>query len=180
METYTEIREPVDNPQFGRQKQQALRELATAPIDEPIAGLIEDFNKLPYCYTLQCCYGHFVYPGQDNPHKIEPLPLKANIAEVEYRIAYIAFCIDNIGHGRRFLESLQEIVMVDPGNIQLGCADWFWDRQVNSYALQVEPDRFKKQDTAIIGYQEALRVEAIRNEFYSRLGILIDRLMKEL
>jgi len=30
-------------------------------IDGPIIGLINGFNKLPYCFTLQSCYEHFVY-----------------------------------------------------------------------------------------------------------------------
>jgi hypothetical protein len=179
METFTEIRELVENPLFPEQKQQAQRELAVVPIDQPIVGLIDDINKLSYCFTLQCCHGHFVYPGQDNPHKIAPLPRDAEITEVEYRIAYIAFCLDNCDRGRRFFDDLHEIVAIDPANIQLGSPTWFWNRQINSYALQVEPDRFKYRDTANIGYQEALKVESVRDEFYSKLSILIKKLLAE-
>ena len=39
----------------------------------------------------------------------------------------------------------------------------------DSCALQVEPDRFRLQDTAIVGYKEALHIEKIRNEFFIRL-----------
>ena len=62
---------------------------------------------------------------------------------------------------------------MDPENIQFGSAEWFWKRQVNSYALQVEPDRFKRQDTAILDYEEALNIEKIRNEFFFQLQALI-------
>jgi hypothetical protein len=55
------------------------------------------------------------------------------------------------------------------------CAEWFWKRQVNSYALQVEPDRFKFEDKAILDYKEALRIEKIRNEFFVRLKELLQK-----
>jgi hypothetical protein len=89
--------------------------------------------------------------------------------KVEYRIAYICFCIENSSAGRGFLKILKGITDVDPDNIQLCCADWFWERQVNTYALQVEPDRFKDRDTALLDYEEALRIEKVRNEFFARL-----------
>lgn len=37
---------------------------------------------------------------------------------MEYRIAYIAFCIENNLLGRELLESLKEITVIDPENIQ--------------------------------------------------------------
>jgi len=138
-------------------------------IDGPIVGLINDLNLLPHCFTLQCCYGHFVFDGQRDTDNFEPLPLTDPGCSVEYRIAYICFCIENSDAGREFLESLKTITEIDPDNIQLCCAEWFWERQVNTYALQVEPDRFKRQDTAELEYPEALCVEKIRNEFFSGL-----------
>jgi len=71
--------------------------------------------------------------------------------------------------GRGFLKILNGITDIDPENIQFCCAEWFWERQVNTYALQVEPDRFKHQDSAELEYMEALRIEKIRNEFYLKL-----------
>jgi hypothetical protein len=41
---------------------------------------------------------------------------------------------------------------------------------VNSYALQVEPERFKDQDQALLDPAEALRIEALRNRFFERLA----------
>lgn len=124
-------------------------------IDTPIVELINGFNKLSYCFTLQSCYGHFVYNGQKDTHNLDPLPAKEIITPVEYRIAYIAFCIENSVSGRGLIEALKEVVAIDPENIQFCCAEWFWEKQINSYALQVEPDRFKDKDTAIIDFKEA-------------------------
>jgi len=56
------------------------------------------------------------------------LPVKDTIAKVEYRIVYIAFCIENSFLGRELFESLKEITAIDPENIQFCCAEWFWKR----------------------------------------------------
>ena len=173
METFTEVKELVENPRFQAQKQKVLCDLTDDMIDMPIIDLINGFNKLPYCFTLQSCYGHFVYNGQKDTHNLEPLPLKGAIAKVEYRIAYIAFCIENSLLGRELFESLKEITAIDPENVQFCCAEWFWKRQVNSYALQVEPDRFKRKDKAIVDYKEAFHIEKVRNEFFIRLYELL-------
>ena len=177
METYTEPREMVENPHYQNQRQNGLRGLTDNMIDEPIVGLVSSLNKMPYCFTLQCCYGHFVYKGQSNPHNLEPLPIKEITGKIEYRIAYIAFCIENSFLGRQLFTSLHNITAIDPENIQLCCAEWFWKKQVNSYALQVEPDRFKKKDTALVGFKEALYIEKIRNDFFARLYELLENEM---
>ena len=57
--------------------------------------------------------------------------------------------------GKELFEALKEITAIDPENIQFCCAEWFWKRQVNSYVLQVEPDRFKHKDTAELDFKEA-------------------------
>ena len=68
---------------------------------------------MPYCFTLQSCYGHFVYNGQKDSHNLESLPEKNTITKVEYRIAYIAFCIENSSLGRELFEALKEITAID-------------------------------------------------------------------
>ena len=173
METFTELKELAENPHYQVQRQKSLGDLTDDMVDVPIIDLINRFNKLPYCFTLQSCYGHFVCNDQKDSHNFEPLPIKATIAKVEYRIAYIAFCIENSLLGIELFETLKKITAIDPENIQFCCAEWFWKRQVNSYALQVEPDKFKHQDTAILDYKEALHIEKIRNEFFPRLYELI-------
>ncbi|MFH2011268.1 MAG: hypothetical protein ABIJ37_00970 [Pseudomonadota bacterium] len=173
METYAELKELMDNPHFQKQRQKSLCSLTDNMIDTPIIDLINEFNELPYCFTLQSCYGHFVYKDQKDPYNLESLPLKGRIAKVEYRIAYIAFCIENSLLGIWLFEALKEIPSIDPENVQFCCSEWFWKKQVNSYALQVEPDRFKHKDKAILDYKEALHVEKIRNKFFIRLHELL-------
>ena len=175
METFTEVKALVENPHYPEQRQKSLAGLADVMIDVPIIELIDDFNKLPYCFTLQSCYGHFLYRGQKNPNNLDPLPITNTITRVEYRIAYIAFCIDNSDSGRRLLDDLKEMTAIEPENIQFCCAEWFWKRQVNSYACQVEPDRFKHKDKAILDYKEALEIETIRNKFFVQLIELLQK-----
>jgi hypothetical protein len=179
VETFTELKELAENPHYQDQRQRSLAGLSDEMIDAPIIDLINDFNKLPYCFTLQSCCGHFLYNGQNDSYNLEPLPITDTIAKVEYRIAYIAFCIENSVSGRELFDSLKEITAIDPDNVQFCCAEWFWKRQVNSYALQVEPDRFKRKDTAIVGFKEALHIEKIRNEFFIRLYELLENAKKK-
>ena len=58
-------------------------------IDKPIIELINAFNELPYCFTLQSCFGHFVCCGQNDQQNLESSPVNDPIVKVEYRIAYI-------------------------------------------------------------------------------------------
>lgn len=169
MQTYTEPKELIENPGFRDQRRVSLAGLNDGMIDAPIVTIVKAFNRLPYAFTIQCCYGHFLYTGQRNPHNLEPLPVMEGTAQVEYRIAYLAFCIENSDSGRWLLQVLQDLTFLDQDNIQLGSAEWFWERQVNSYALQVEPERYKHQDRAILEYAEATRIEATRKAFFSAL-----------
>jgi hypothetical protein len=175
LKTFTELKELVENPHYQEQRQRSLAELSNVMIDAPIIDLIKGVNELPYCFTLQSCYGHFLYNGQKDPNNLDPLPVTNTIARVEYRIAYIAFCIDNSDSGRRLFDDLKETTSVDQENIQFCCAEWFWKKQVNSYALQVEPDRFKHEDKAILDYKEALKIENIRNKFFVQLKKLLQK-----
>ena len=175
METFTEPKALVENQHYQEQRQKSLAGLHDGMIDKPIIELINGFNKLPYCFTLQCCYGHFIYSDQNDLHNLEPLPLTDTIPRVEYRIAYSALCIENSDWGRMFFDALKRIADSEPENIQFCCAEWFWKKQVNSYALQVEPDRFKFEDKAILDYKEALKIEKIRNEFFVQLKELLQK-----
>ena len=169
METFTEPKELVKNPHYQDQRKYILAGLSDEMIDAPIIDLINGFNKMSYCFSMQSCYGHFVYNDQKDPYNFEPLPISDTIDRVEYRIAYICLCIENNDLGKRLLEALNEITAIDPENIQFCCAEWFWRRQINSYALQVQPDRFKHEDQAKLDYREALHIEKIRNEFFIQL-----------
>jgi hypothetical protein len=173
LETFTEPKEWVENTQYQFQKQRNLSGLSDGIIDKPIIGLINAFNTLPHVFTLQSCYGHFVYGDQKDPHNLNPLPHTKAIAEVEYRIAYIAFCLENSPSGRRLFEALRGVRAIDPENIQFCSAEWFWEGQANSYALQVEPDRFKDKDRATLHHQEALVIEKVRHAFFDRVDELL-------
>ena len=173
METFTELKDFVNDPHYHEKRQESLTSLDLNTIDAPIIEIIDGFSKLPYCFTLQSCYGHFLHKNQKNPENIEPLPISDSIAKVKYRIAYIALCIQNSDLGRVLFQHLRRIPVIDPEYIQFGCAEWFWKRQVNSYVLQIEPKRYITRDTVSVSYQEALHIEMIRNEFFNGLKKII-------
>lgn len=175
METFTKLKDFVPNPHYHEQKEKCLRALDMNAIDAPLIEIIEGFLALPYCFTLQCCHGHFLHGEQRDPKNLEPLPISDNISEVEYRIAYLALCIQDNESGRGLFNELVEIPDIQPAYIQFGCAEWFWERQVNSYALQVEPERHKTKDRVFIDYQEALYVQKIRDEFFGELKRVIEK-----
>lgn len=164
----------MENPHYHAQKQKALLDLTDDMIDIPIISLIERFNKLPYCFTLQSCYGHFRNNNQKDSHNIETLLARDINPQIEYRIAYITFCIENSLLGKELFKSLQRITAINLENVQFCCAGWFWKKQINSYVLQVEPDRFKRKDTAILDFEEALHIEKIRNKFFIKLYELVE------
>lgn len=175
METFTEPKELDENSHYQDQRLKSIAALSNDIIDAPLINLINGFNKLLHCFTLQCCYGHFIYNDQKDPYNLKPLPKTDTIINVEYRIAYICLCIENCDWGRGLLEALNRITAIDQKNIQLCCAEWFWERQVNSYALQVQPERFKHKDIALLDYREALYIEKIRNEFFNQLKVLLQK-----
>jgi hypothetical protein len=176
LETFTELKALVDNPHYQEQRQRSLLDLDLSMIDAPISGIIRSFSELPYCFPLQSCYGHFLYDGQDDSRNIEPLPVSGSIKTIEYRIAYIAICIENCAPGKTLLKRLERIPAIDPEYIQFGCAEWFWKKQINSYALQVEPKRHMIKDSAFVDHTEALHIEKIRNQFFAHLNELVQKL----
>ena len=152
-----------------------LARLDLETIDEPIRELVAGFARLPDCFTLQSCYGHFVHAAQPVPDNLDPLPAQ-DVGRVKYRIAYIALCLENSMEGRRLRTALEHIPAIDPEYVQFGSPEWFWNRHLNSYALQVEPTRFLDKDVAIIEYDEALRVQQVRDRFFARLSALLKRI----
>lgn len=173
METFTGLKDLTENPNYQTQRQKSLQNLTDDMIDIPIIEIVKGFNRLPFCFTLQSCYGHFTYNGQNDPHNLMPLPTNRD-GQVKYRIAYVALCIENSPSGKKLLSTLRNVPSISPENIQFCCAEWFWSRQVNSYALQVEPDRFKHKDTATIDFCEAQKIEKTRNDFFIQLKELLN------
>jgi hypothetical protein len=78
--------------------------------------------------------------------------------------------------GKKFLDDLKQLKSIDKHYIQIGCADWFWDQQVNSFVLQIEPERFKYQDKCLIDYHEGIYLENVRNKFFELLQEIISHL----
>ena len=176
METFTDLKDFVDNPDFNEQRKKCLNKLDIDSIDAPIVELIKGFAKLDYCFTLQSCYGHFLYNGQNAPYNVEPLHVLNSISNVDYKIAYVALCIENSEQGKFLFQHLKDIPSIDPEYVQFGCAEWFWERQVNSYALQVEPIRHMTKDRISVNYHEALHIEKIRDKFFTHLNKLVQDL----
>jgi len=177
LETFTQIKQFVDNPRYDEQRREIVDELDSDTIDAPIADLISGLAMLPYCFTLQSCYGHFLHGDQRNPRNTEPLPVSGHIAVVEYRLAYIALCIQNDDSGKALFDDLANVVAIDPAYVQWGCAEWFWSTYPNSYVLQVEPAGHMKKDKVSVDYREALHLEMTRDRFFSVLkGVVRDRI----
>jgi hypothetical protein len=173
METYTQSRPLVSNPLYQEQRADSLHGLDFNTIDAPIADVIKGLAELPYCFTLQSCYGHFLGNEQSDPKNLDPVVNLDKASSVEYRIAYIALCIQNSESGIKLLQDLEDLTRIDPDYIQFGCAEWFWERQVNSYVLQVEPERYKMRDKVGVSFQEALHIERVRDRFFHELRKMV-------
>ncbi len=173
METLTRAREFTADPRYHNDRKNVLETLDLRAIDPPVVELIEGFSLLHQCFTLQSCYGHFLYyPGQDL-HSLERLP-PGHSGRVTYRIAYMAFCLENSQQGRTLRESLEHVQLIDTDYVQFGSADWFWEKHRNSYVLQVEPARHMRRDRIVIDSCEALYIENIRDLFFARLKEILD------
>lgn len=173
METFVPSAAFVENRGFAEQRRRSLRGLRRQMLDAPIAELIMCFAELPYCFTLQCCFGHFLRDTDDDDHTLARLTDTPCDGTVLYRIAYVAWCIDAGADGRRLREDLWSVATSAPELIQFGSATWFWERQVNSYVLQVQPVRYAHLDSVRLEIPEALRVQAVRDGFFDGLGGLL-------
>ena len=69
METYIEKQPLIDNPNFLCQWDKTLKEL-----------------DLPYCFTIQSCFGHFVYGDESDVHNLEPLKTIDSPLDITYII----------------------------------------------------------------------------------------------
>ncbi len=178
METFIKSKELVLNPDFNAQRNIVLRNINYNEIDIPIIELIKNISKLDYCFSLQSCYGHFLYRGQNNQYNINPLPITNGIKSIDYRISYIAICTKDNQEGKILLNHLTKLTLIDPEYIQFGCAEWFWERQINSFVLQVEPKRYIYRDRIIVDYNEARYIEKVRNQFFIKLNEIIEKFIK--
>jgi hypothetical protein len=173
LEAFAKPREFVENTGYARDRRRVMLEFAPESIDTPILDVVLGFARMPQCFTLQSCYGHFVYAAQPDPCNLVTLPAE-DVGAVMYRIAYVALCIEHSATGARLRAALEEIRAIDPKYIHFGSPRWFWEQHPNSYALQVEPERFMLKDEAVIEHREALHVQRVRDRFFERLRELVD------
>jgi hypothetical protein len=178
METFTEPREFVEDLRYAQDRSDALAALDLSSIDRPIVDIVDGFAALPHCFTLQCCYGHFIRAPDQDHRSLDPIP-RAYSGLLTYRIAYVAFCIENSRRGWGFRQALAGIPKVAPGCVQFGSADWFWERWVNSYALQVEPVAHQLEDEVILEAAEATCIQMARDLFFKELRALLASELRE-
>lgn len=178
METYTQAKPMVEDLSYEARRNDSIsllkNELSAGNIDPPLIDLLRDISKIPHCYTLQSCYGHFVHDLQTDKNNTEPLKkYKDSISQVHYRIAYMAFSIQKSVFGRRFHDDLKKVVEIDPEFIQFGSSDWFWKQVVNTYVVQLEPKRSMSLDSVWVDIDEALYMESLREKFFSEIRDIV-------
>jgi hypothetical protein len=178
MQTFTEPKPFVEHPDFAKQRDASRRRLDYRDIDPPLRDLVRGFARLDFCFTLQCCYGHFVHDLQPDKHNTDPLPTAAALSDIEYRMAYMAFSVENGERGRSFVDGLAKLRDIDPEYVQFGSSDWFRARHPNLFVVQVEPERFQYEDSCRVDFGEALRIERVRNRFFQEIQGLLSILME--
>ena len=179
METFTPEKDIIEDKDYLKRRSESLSSLDLEKIDMPIRPLIESINSLDHCFTLQSCWGHFIYKKGQADDNLDYLEEGHDPnSRVLYRIAYIALCLKDCSKGRDFLEKMKVIGDINMDFIQFGCADWFWKRYPNSFVLQVEPYRYRYKDSIELSYSEALDVQKVRKEFFFRLrAVMAESLM---
>jgi len=178
LETFSKPRELVDYGRFSEDREDALQALDLRNVDEPIREIVGGFGVLSHCFTLQSCHGHFLYAPDQDPHSLARLPNREG-GRVRYRIAYMAFCLENSPRGHAMRVALAQIPAIDMDYVQFGSADWFWQRHPNSYALQVEPARHMNKDEAVLTHAEALHTQRIRDLFFVELERFLREQLRE-
>ena len=178
METFTHAKPFTRHPGYAADREKAHRELAEemirGSIDTPLLPLIREWIPIHHCFTVQCCFGHFVHDLEpDTENLVPPSRYKGKIETVRYRLAYVAVCIQNNSHGKEMFADLEDLAADNPDYIQFGSADWFWERLVNTYCIQLEPERLKNADSGVITLDEALHLETLREHFFQRLAGIV-------
>ncbi len=177
METYTDCKPFIDNPNFKEDRRNILDNLEVGGIDPLLVPLVQKINRLPYVFSLQCCHGHFLWKNGQEIKTLEPLETNK---WVTYRLAYIALCIENSSLGRRLQQRLMNIpLFINQDNIQFCSAQWFWDQWPNSYGLQIMPERFKAFDSALTTYAEAREIAKIRDACFAYLDEFVTNISNQ-
>jgi hypothetical protein len=175
METFDVPKPFVDNPDYERNRRVALKTLqsliAAGKIDPPLVELMNLFSRVSHCYTIQSCFGHFVHERESDERTTARLiPYKGMISTVLYRIAYIAFVLEKSENGLVLYHDLRTLALQNPGYIQFGSAGWFWEQSVNTYQIQVAPEREKDKDSFWVTYDDAILLEKMRDMLIRELA----------
>ncbi len=174
MKTFAPPREFQSNTEFQHTRLSVLSKLNQVDIDPPIKDLIYAFADLPHCFTLQSCHGHFVCGPDDAHDNNDPIPA-GYTGKVNYRIAYVALCIENSERGHALRDALSLLTEIDTNYVQFGSPGWFWDQWINSYTLQVEPKNQQFADVAQLDVTETRQVEHVRDIFFQQLRQLVEQ-----
>jgi len=177
METFAGPKPFVDNHEYEKNRSitlETLRSLiSTGKIDPPVVELLKLFSQVPHCYTIQGCSGHFVHERQPDAYTTERLaPYRGIVHTVHYRLAYIAFVLEKSKNGSVLCRDLRTLASRNSGYIQFGSAGWFWEQSVNSYQIQVAPEREKHKDCFWVTYKEALLLEKVRDFLIRELEVI--------
>ncbi len=174
METFINPKEMVADDDFPKKRADALRSLNIQTIDPQIRDIVEGIKDIPYCFTLQSCYGHIIEksPDASQVNRIDPGP--ALPADALYQIAYFALVLENNESGRSLYQSLVDISHLDNDFIQFGSAEWFRENQgfCNSYVIQVAPYRCRNLDRFNMTSEEARKWCHARSLFLQELRYL--------
>jgi hypothetical protein len=180
METFNPARPFTLHPGYVSDREKAQRELAEeilrGSIDPPLLPMIRECIPITHFFTVQCCFGHFVHDMEpDTENLVPPSQYSGKIETVRYRLAYLAICLQNNIRGREMYSDLEEMAADNPDYVQFGSADWFWERMVNTYCIQLEPERLKNRDSEVITLEEALHLETLREDFFTRLTGIVQK-----
>ena len=173
MQTFVPEKQLLDDPGFAAHRGAWLAKLDPDILDPPIRDAVRTLNELPYCFTLQSCWGHFHGEETGLCREIpDTESLKPELA-YHYRIAYAAFCLENSPRGREFLGLLRRVpAQAGPGLVQFGCADWFWNQLVNTYVLQVQPRDRATVDALDVAGIQARELRNARDALWNALWML--------
>ena len=179
MKTFTDPKPFVSHPEYEKDRASTLLELdhiiRIGGIDPPLVPLLQECALLSHFFTIQSCYGHFVHENEPDIKNTSKLSLyRGDVERVEYRLAYIAFCIRDCVEGHIFFQDIQKIPAIDPLYIQFGSAIWFRDRLANTYVIQVEPDRSMYEDSVFVDFDEGLHLEKVRDRFFNEMRKIIE------
>lgn len=167
MQTFCSEKPLEYNPGFNAKKVRSLKEMSDVDIETPVVEVVNSLNKLPFCFTLQSCFGHFLIEGENISDSFYFPYSYTDAKEFLYRISYVAICVDSVPESRRLLTLLRDILnKINTEYLQFGCAEWYWEQYVNSYVIQVQPWNRSNVDSLYVTTEEAQKIRTVRDHFW--------------